>query len=81
MRALAAPILSLVLAVSASCGDDSPGTNNNGNNQNTLVCGNDQQEGSEECDGADLGGQDCLSRGFDSGVLGCTGACTVDETD
>jgi len=36
-------------------------------------CGNNVIEAGEECDGADLNGQSCTSRGFDSGNLRCTG--------
>jgi hypothetical protein len=41
-------------------------------------CGNGQKEGSEQCDGAQLGGQTCLGLGFDSGTLTCSGSCTFD---
>ncbi|MBX7081615.1 MAG: hypothetical protein K1X88_20605 [Nannocystaceae bacterium] len=52
-----------------------------------VVCGNDLIDGTEVCDGTDLGGQDCLSQGFSGGTLACaadctgfdTSACTVDE--
>ncbi|MBC8070776.1 MAG: hypothetical protein IAG13_20790 [Deltaproteobacteria bacterium] len=47
-------------------------------------CGNDSIEGAEECESADLAGQDCVGLGFTGGVLACsdtcafdTGACTV----
>jgi hypothetical protein len=35
-------------------------------------------EPGEDCDGADLGGEDCASQGFDEGTLGCTVECTFD---
>ena len=45
------------------------------------ACGNgiiDEDEG-EECDGTNLGGEDCLSQGFDGGVLRCDPEdCTFD---
>jgi hypothetical protein len=40
-------------------------------------CGNGIIEGSEECDGKDLGGADCESEGFDGGELSCAG-CEFD---
>lgn len=40
-------------------------------------CGNGRAEGSEMCDGADLRGQSCASRGFASGGdLTCNASCT-----
>jgi len=32
----------------------------------------------EECDGADLNGQDCTTQGFDGGELGCADDCSFD---
>jgi hypothetical protein len=43
-------------------------------------CGNNVQEGSEECDGTDLNGQTCNDRGFDGGALKCTD-CQFDTSD
>lgn len=34
----------------------------------------------EECDGANLGGESCISRGYDGGILLCTAVCTFDES-
>jgi hypothetical protein len=44
------------------------------------VCENGVAQGSEGCDGADLRGQTCVTLGFSSGVLACTGACSFDLT-
>lgn len=44
------------------------------------VCGNQVIEGSEECDGMELGGETCVSQGFDSGTLGCSPTCTLDRS-
>ena len=45
-------------------------------------CGNRSQEGSEECDGSDLGGESCSSFGFPGGgQLRCTAACGFDPGD
>lgn len=41
-------------------------------------CGNGVKEGSEQCDGAQLGGQTCVGLGFDEGTLACSGSCTFD---
>ena len=35
------------------------------------VCGNNGLEGPELCDGGNLGGQTCITRGHDGGTLGC----------
>jgi len=42
-------------------------------------CGNELVLGNEECDGVNLGGQTCVSLGYDSGDLSCTGNCTFNE--
>jgi len=34
----------------------------------------------EDCDGADLRGETCVSRGFDGGTLACRGNCTFDTS-
>jgi hypothetical protein len=34
----------------------------------------------EQCDGADLSGETCVSRGFASGALACTAGCAFDTT-
>lgn len=36
-----------------------------------TVCGNNIREGTEQCDGTDLGGQTCVSRGYAGGTLSC----------
>src|SRR3989344_7941031 len=38
-------------------------------------CGNNIQEGPEECDGIDLVGESCNSKGYDNGTLSCSGLC------
>lgn len=42
---------------------------------NGQSCGNGTREGTEQCDGTDLGGEDCESRGHDEGTLACDGSC------
>ncbi|MCX4245515.1 hypothetical protein [Paraliomyxa miuraensis] len=46
-----------------------------------VVCGDDVVGAGEQCDGNDLGGEDCISQGFDAGELACAGDCTFDATD
>lgn len=48
-----------------------------------AVCGDGVADPGEDCDMADLAGQDCnsLGLGFDGGVLGCTANCVIDTTD
>ena len=45
-----------------------------------AVCGNNLREGSESCDGIDLGGQTCTSQGFSGGTLSCNGNCTFNTS-
>jgi hypothetical protein len=40
-----------------------------------IGCGNGIKEGTEACDGPDLGGATCQSQGFSSGTLTCTALC------
>jgi len=42
---------------------------------NNAVCGDQDREGRETCDGADLGGETCLDLGFGSGGLACQPNC------
>ncbi len=73
-------LLALGLIAAAGCSDDSPGTNDNNQNNTNPVCGNGQQEGTEECDGTDLGSETCESQGLPGGTLACYGNCTFDTT-
>ncbi len=43
-----------------------------------AVCGNNTREGTEECDGTDLAGQTCSSKGFTGGTLKCKADCKFD---
>ena len=44
------------------------------------TCGDGAAEADEDCDGEDLGGQDCASQGFVDGVLLCNKDCTFDTS-
>ena len=45
-----------------------------------VWCGNGVKDGSESCDGSDLGGKTCTSFGFASGTLACTASCGFNTT-
>jgi len=47
---------------------------------NPPVCGNNQKEVGEVCDGTDLGGQTCQTQGFDDGTLSCLSDCLGFDT-
>jgi hypothetical protein len=57
-----------------ACSDD----DSTGNNNNADLCGNGVVDNGEDCDGAELGGETCVTQGLDSGDLACTDACTFD---
>ena len=42
------------------------------------LCGNNQIDGTESCDGSALGGETCQSLGFSTGSLACTAGCGFD---
>jgi hypothetical protein len=44
------------------------------------TCGNGMAEPGEQCDGADLKGETCQSRGFAGGTLACAPNCTFDTS-
>lgn len=46
----------------------------------TTICGNGVKEPSEECDGNDLGGQTCISMGWDGGALTCAQNCALNQS-
>jgi hypothetical protein len=41
-----------------------------------TYCGDNKRNGAEDCDGGDLGGQTCLSLGYDAGALSCNVGCS-----
>ena len=44
------------------------------------ACGNNIKEEGEQCDGSDLAGETCTSRGFAGGTLGCNANCTLNTS-
>lgn len=55
--------------------DESSSTSDGG-----PTCGDDVADRGEDCDGTDLGGEDCASQGFDGGTLACAANCTFDTS-
>ena len=45
----------------------------------TQVCGNNVIEGSENCDNTALGGESCISQGYDGGTLSCYPSTSVNK--
>jgi len=46
-----------------------------------YTCGNTVKETSEGCDGADFGGNTCITLGFSGGSLFCTSECNISTTN
>ena len=44
------------------------------------VCGDATRQGTEECDGSDLGGNECATLGFAGGTLACSVDCEFDTS-
>jgi hypothetical protein len=53
-------------------GDVSSGTQSD---SSVAMCGDDELQGDEDCDGTDLGDATCQTLGFDDGVLACDPEC------
>lgn len=68
----------------ASYGHDAQNTNNYATPlrrySDVAICGNGVAEDDEACDGADLGGQTCVSAGFASGEVACDASCALDTS-
>ncbi len=47
----------------------------------SLSCGDGKAQANEECDGEDLKGATCWTRGYDLGLLRCAEKCTYAEDD
>lgn len=46
----------------------------------SFTCGDDVKNGSDICDGDDLGGETCLTKGFEPGTLKCMANCSGYDT-
>lgn len=46
----------------------------------SSVCGDDVIEESEQCEGNNLGGATCVSLGYATGTLSCTGSCSYNTS-
>lgn len=44
-------------------------------------CGDNVIAGTEQCDGSNLGGASCALLGYNSGIMGCSMACTFDTSN
>lgn len=44
------------------------------------VCGDGELDGAEVCDGTNLNGETCVTRGFDAGDLACAAGCLTFDT-
>lgn len=64
------------LACSPACTLDTSACTNG----EPVSCGDGEQAGSEQCDGVDLGGESCISLGWDGGQLACSPACSFDTS-
>jgi hypothetical protein len=62
---------------SSSSSDDTSSSSSGG-----PVCGNDDQDAGEQCDGTDLAGYNCVTLGpnFTGGTLACAADCTFDTS-
>src|SRR5690606_8433840 len=72
--------LFLVAANGCSCGDPPPVEPDAGVLDESR-CGDGVIDDEEECDGANLGGADCASSGFDTGQLRCGSDCRFDTDE
>jgi len=52
----------------------------NGACLNAGTCGDGVINGTDSCDGSNLGGASCQSLGFDTGTLGCSNTCGFDTS-
>lgn len=60
--------------------DSGEGNGEEGGGGGGAGCGNGVAEPGEDCDGSDLGGQDCTDVGFVTGVLSCDDTCHFDTS-
>ena len=67
-------------ALLAACGSPSGG-DGDGDGDGDGFCGDGVIGATEQCDGAELGEQTCLTRGFSIGTLSCSDSCFFDTSD
>ncbi|MBI5060807.1 MAG: hypothetical protein HZB67_00675, partial [Candidatus Aenigmarchaeota archaeon] len=65
-------------SATGQCGTCTPDCSGHQGSNSTAVCNNWVREEIEQCDGNDLAGQTCQSRGFVGGTLKCNMGCTFD---
>jgi len=67
---------------SSSGGSSSDGSSSSGSSSGGPGCGDGLLDASEQCDGADLAGYDCvtLDPGFTGGTLACANDCSFDTS-
>ena len=68
-----------MLKCSPTCTFDQSGCSNT-TTPPAAVCGNGNVEANEQCDGPNLDGQTCISKGFNTGMLKCSPTCTFDQS-
>jgi cysteine-rich repeat protein len=66
----------VVLVLAAACGDNLDAPDAGGPDGPIVACGDDMITGTEVCDGTDLGGETCETRGWGPGTLACASDCS-----
>ena len=62
--------------------DGSGSTSSDGTTGSGSICGDGLVEGDEACDGAEIGAETCVTKGFVAGALACSADCSeFDTTD
>jgi thiol-disulfide isomerase/thioredoxin len=67
------------MIIAAGCGSDGGGGNDDGGNA-APVCGDGEINGSDQCDGTNIGAYTCATAGFDEGAVICNDSCLLDVT-
>ncbi|MEO1171029.1 MAG: hypothetical protein AAFX94_03110 [Myxococcota bacterium] len=74
-------VLGLSLITAACSSDDDPVESGPGaGTAQSPLCGDGVLDAGEVCEGFELRGANCVSEGFDSGVLSCSAQCTLDTS-
>ncbi len=64
-------------ASSGSASEATTGGSESAHDTTTAVCGDDNLQDGESCDGLEFGDSTCATLGFDDGVLGCNAVCHI----